>query len=254
MPDALRPPTHPVRFVTAASLFDGHDASINIMRRILQSRGVEVIHLGHNRSVDEVVDAAVAEDVQGVAISSYQGGHMEYFRYLIDRLRSDGAGHVRVYGGGGGVIVADEIAKARPDVVGITATTPLANQMRDISFLVKDRFPDVVLDIRDDLHPQVYQAAFWLGDQAKPEATPFIEDHISVVDLPVGSWAFHVELTDEAGNATRLDFEIEVGEDPPPEPHEGGCRVSGVPRGGVSGLLALVWLLLPALARRRGPR
>ena len=113
---------------------------------------------------------------------------------------------------------------------------------------------DVVLDIRDDLHPQVYQAAFWLGDQAKPEATPFIEDHISVVDLPVGSWAFHVELTDEAGNATRLDFEIEVGEDPPPEPHEGGCRVSGVPRGGVSGLLALVWLLLPALARRRGPR
>jgi len=110
MPDALRPPTHPVRFVTAASLFDGHDASINIMRRILQSRGVEVIHLGHNRSVDEVVDAAVAEDVQGVAISSYQGGHMEYFRYLIDRLRSDGAGHVRVYGGGGGVIVADEIA------------------------------------------------------------------------------------------------------------------------------------------------
>lgn len=113
---------------------------------------------------------------------------------------------------------------------------------------------DVVLDIRDDLHPQVYQAAFWLGDQAKPEATPFIEDHISVVDLPVGSWAFHVELTDEAGNATRLDFEIEVGEDPPPEPHEGGCRVSGVPRGGVSGLLAVVWLLLPALARRRGPR
>lgn len=113
---------------------------------------------------------------------------------------------------------------------------------------------DVVLDIRDDLHPQIYQAAFWLGDDAKPEAAPFIEDHISVVDLPIGSWAFHVELTDEAGNATRLDFEIEVGEDPPPEPHEGGCHVSGVPRGGVSGPLAIVWLLLPALARRHGPR
>ena len=80
----LHIPTHPVRFVTAASLFDGHDAAINIMRRILQSQGVEVIHLGHNRSVDEVVQAAVAEDVQGVAISSYQGGHMEYFSYLVE--------------------------------------------------------------------------------------------------------------------------------------------------------------------------
>ena len=86
----LHRPVHPVRFVTAASLFDGHDASINIMRRILQSQGVEVIHLGHNRSVDEVVDAAVQEDVQGVAVSSYQGGHNEYFRYLVDRLEHQG--------------------------------------------------------------------------------------------------------------------------------------------------------------------
>ncbi len=102
-------PVHPVRFVTAASLFDGHDASINIMRRILQSQGAEVIHLGHNRSVDEVVRAAVAEDVQGIALSSYQGGHVEYFKYLIDRLADEGASHVRVYGGGGGVIVPEEI-------------------------------------------------------------------------------------------------------------------------------------------------
>jgi methylmalonyl-CoA mutase len=110
---AARPlhiPTHPVRFVTAASLFDGHDAAINIMRRLLQRQGAEVIHLGHNRSVEEVVAAAVQEDVQGVAISSYQGGHNEYFRYLIDRLREEGRGDVRVYGGGGGVIVAEEIA------------------------------------------------------------------------------------------------------------------------------------------------
>ena len=79
-----------MRFVTAASLFDGHDAAINIMRRILQAQGCEVIHLGHNRSVDEVVTAVVQEDVQGVAVSSYQGGHVEYFRYLVDRLREQG--------------------------------------------------------------------------------------------------------------------------------------------------------------------
>jgi len=82
----LHRPQNPVRFVTAASLFDGHDASINIMRRILQSQGAEVIHLGHNRSVDEVVRAAVQEDVQGLAVSSYQGGHIEYFKYLLDLL------------------------------------------------------------------------------------------------------------------------------------------------------------------------
>jgi methylmalonyl-CoA mutase len=98
-----------VRFVTAASLFDGHDASINIMRRILQSNGAEVIHLGHNRSVDEVVTAALAEDVQGIAISSYQGGHVEYFKYMIDLLRQRGGAHIKVFGGGGGVIVPHEI-------------------------------------------------------------------------------------------------------------------------------------------------
>ncbi len=101
--------THKVRFVTAASLFDGHDASINIMRRILQSMGCEVIHLGHNRSVSEIVDCALQEDAHGIAVSSYQGGHVEYFKYMIDLLRQADAGHVRVFGGGGGVIVASEI-------------------------------------------------------------------------------------------------------------------------------------------------
>ena len=105
----LHVPEHPVRFVTAASLFDGHDAAINIMRRILQRQGAEVIHLGHNRSVDEVVTAAIQEDAQGVAVSSYQGGHVEYFTYLVELLRERGAGHVKVYGGGGGVIVPREI-------------------------------------------------------------------------------------------------------------------------------------------------
>ena len=102
-------PRHKVRFVTAASLFDGHDAAINIMRRILQSMGAEVIHLGHNRSVDEVVTAALQEDVQGIAISSYQGGHVEYFKYMVELLQSRGGAHIQVFGGGGGVIVPAEI-------------------------------------------------------------------------------------------------------------------------------------------------
>ena len=102
-------PTHKVRFVTAASLFDGHDAAINIMRRILQGMGAEVIHLGHNRSVDEVVTAALQEDAQGIAISSYQGGHVEYFKYMVDLLKSRGGSHIQVFGGGGGVIVPPEI-------------------------------------------------------------------------------------------------------------------------------------------------
>jgi methylmalonyl-CoA mutase len=102
-------PKHKVRFVTASSLFDGHDASINIMRRILQASGAEVIHLGHNRSVEEVVNAAIQEDVQGIAVSSYQGGHMEYFKYMYDLLQEKGAGHIKIFGGGGGVIVPDEI-------------------------------------------------------------------------------------------------------------------------------------------------
>ena len=102
-------PTHKVRFVTAASLFDGHDAAINIMRRILQGMGAEVIHLGHNRSVDEVVTAALEEDVQGIAVSSYQGGHVEYFKYMVELLRARGGSHIQVFGGGGGVIVPAEI-------------------------------------------------------------------------------------------------------------------------------------------------
>src|SRR6476661_5760869 len=106
---ALHVPVNPVRVVTAASLFDGHDAAINVMRRILQSQGAEVIHLGHNRSVEDVVKAAVEEDAAAVALSSYQGGHVEYFEYLLERLEAQGASNVRVYGGGGGVIIPDEI-------------------------------------------------------------------------------------------------------------------------------------------------
>ena len=116
-PEVYRP-THKVRIVTATSLFDGHDAAINIIRRVLQASGAEVIHLGHNRSVREIVDAAIQEDVQAVAVSSYQGGHMEFYKYLYDLLHQRGAGHIKVFGGGGGTIVPQE--KAELEAYGIT--------------------------------------------------------------------------------------------------------------------------------------
>ena len=103
-------PTHHVRIVTAASLFDGHDAAINVMRRIMQASGAEVIHLGHNRAVAEIVNCAIQEDVQGIAITSYQGGHVEFFKYMIDLLRERGA-NIKVFGGGGGTILPSEIAE-----------------------------------------------------------------------------------------------------------------------------------------------
>src|SRR5678810_323651 len=98
-----------VRIVTAASLFDGHDVAINIMRRIMQSKGAEIIHLGHNRSVKEIVEAAIEEDVQGIAVTSYQGGHVEFFRYMKDLLDENGCGHIKIFGGGGGTILPSEI-------------------------------------------------------------------------------------------------------------------------------------------------
>ncbi|MDB5233876.1 MAG: methylmalonyl-CoA mutase, partial [Hymenobacter sp.] len=110
-PVAPYKPKNHVRIVTAAALFDGHDAAINIMRRIIQSSGAEVIHLGHNRSVQEIVDCAIQEDAQAIAITSYQGGHNEYFKYMHDLLKERGAGHIKIFGGGGGVILPTEIAE-----------------------------------------------------------------------------------------------------------------------------------------------
>src|ERR1700738_821935 len=100
-----------VRIVTAASLFDGHDAAINIMRRIMQSKGAEIIHLGHNRSVHEIVETAIEEDAQGIAITSYQGGHVEFFKYMKDLLEENGCGHIKIFGGGGGTILPSEISE-----------------------------------------------------------------------------------------------------------------------------------------------
>ena len=148
MPD-LHVPTHPVRLVTASSLFDGHDASINIMRRIFQSQGCEVVHLGHNRSVAEVVDAALEEDVQGVAVSSYQGGHIEYFEYLVESLRARGAGHVQVVGGGGGVIVHDEITRLRQS--GVTIFSPEDGQRLGLPGMVNTVVADCDTDQSDGI-------------------------------------------------------------------------------------------------------
>jgi methylmalonyl-CoA mutase len=126
-----------IRFVTAASLFDGHDAAINIMRRILQSSGCEVIHLGHNRSAEEIVTAALQEDVQGIAVSSYQGGHVEYFKYMIDLLRERGGESIKVFGGGGGVIVAEEIRELQ--AYGVTRIyTPEDGQKMGLQGMIDD--------------------------------------------------------------------------------------------------------------------
>ncbi|MCW2792370.1 MAG: methylmalonyl-CoA mutase, large subunit, partial [Nocardioides sp.] len=141
----LHVPVNPVRLVTASSLFDGHDASINIMRRIFQSQGAEVVHLGHNRSVQEVVDAALEEDVQGVAVSSYQGGHIEYFEYLVESLRAQGAGHVKVVGGGGGVIVHDEIERLRAS--GVTIFSPEDGQRMGLVGMINSVVRDCDFDL-----------------------------------------------------------------------------------------------------------
>jgi isobutyryl-CoA mutase len=140
-------PSHHIRLVTASSLFDGHDASINIMRRIFQSQGCEVIHLGHNRSVQEVVDAALEEDVQGVAVSSYQGGHIEYFEYLVESLRSQGAGHITIVGGGGGVIVPHEIARLRDS--GVMIFSPEDGQRMGLAGMINSVVAACDVDLWD---------------------------------------------------------------------------------------------------------
>ena len=138
-------PAHPVRFVTAAALFDGHDAAINIMRRILQAQGAEVVHLGHDRSVREVVDAVLEEDAQGVAVSSYQGGHVEYFEYLAQLLAGAGAGHVRIFGGGGGVIVPEEIARLA--AAGVRIFSPEDGQRLGLPGMINQLIRDCDIDL-----------------------------------------------------------------------------------------------------------
>ncbi|MAN79134.1 MAG: methylmalonyl-CoA mutase [Rhodospirillaceae bacterium] len=143
-------PLQPVRFITAASLFDGHDASINIMRRILQAQGGEVIHLGHNRSVDEVVTAAIQEDAHGIAVSSYQGGHVEYFKYMIDLLRERGRPDIAVFGGGGGVIVAKEVKDL--EAYGMTRVySPEDGRRLGLQGMIADMIQTARRDLSSDL-------------------------------------------------------------------------------------------------------
>ncbi len=145
---------HPIRFVTAASLFDGHDASINIMRRILQAFGVEVIHLGHNRSVRDIVTAALHEDAQAIAVSSYQGGHIEYFKYMVDTLREHGADHVRVFGGGGGVIVPAEILELH--AYGVTKIySPTDGQHMGLEGMIEDMLAQCDFDPSQSTPPDI---------------------------------------------------------------------------------------------------
>jgi methylmalonyl-CoA mutase len=143
-------PAHKIRFVTAASLFDGHDASINIMRRILQASGCEVIHLGHNRSVDEIVSCALQEDAHGIAISSYQGGHVEFFKYMLDLLRERGGAHIKVFGGGGGVIVPTEIDELH--AYGVTRIfTPEDGQRLGLQGMINEIVAACDADLAHDL-------------------------------------------------------------------------------------------------------
>ena len=199
---------HKIRFVTAASLFDGHDASINIMRRILQGSGAEVIHLGHNRSVDEVVSAALQEDVQGVAISSYQGGHLEYFKYMLDLLRAQGGEHIRVFGGGGGVIVPSEI-KELQDYGVARIYSPEDGQRMGLQGMINDMLarcdfdpsrkdPKTLAQIITALELGVFQDKKSLEERAKANPAP-------VLGITGTGGAGKSSLTDELVRRFRLD-------------------------------------------------
>ncbi len=174
-------PQHQVRFVTAASLFDGHDASINIFRRLLQASGAEVIHLGHNRSVKEIVDAAIMEDAQAIAISSYQGGHMEFFKYMVGMLKDRGAGHIRVFGGGGGVIVPREIEELH--AYGVARIySPDDGRALGLQGMIND-----MLRKSDWPTPKARAAAFLKGNEKlEKDDTLTIAELISLVEEHVG--------------------------------------------------------------------
>src|SRR3954467_10906935 len=199
---------HKIRFVTAASLFDGHDASINIMRRILQASGAEVIHLGHNRSVDEVVSAVLQEDAQGVAVSSYQGGHLEYFKYMIDLLRQRRGGRVQVFGGGGGVIVASEIKELK-DYGVARISSPEDGQRMGLQGMINDMLarcdfdpsqknPKTLAQIITALELGVLENKNQLLEKAKANPVP-------VLGITGTGGAGKSSLTDELVRRFRLD-------------------------------------------------
>jgi methylmalonyl-CoA mutase len=215
---ALHTPVHPVRFVTSASLFDGHDAAINIMRRVLQSQGVEVIHLGHDRSVEAVVTAALQEDVQGVAVSSYQGGHVEYFTYLKERLAERGAGHVQVFGGGGGVIVPEEIALLKSR--GVTIFAPEDGQRLGLAGMINTLVqacdvdlaaqPPALDDVLSGSTAALARAITVLEQGRSPELAAAVHEHarpVPVLGITGTGGSGKSSLTDELLRRLRLDQE-----------------------------------------------
>lgn len=190
-------PKNKIRFVTAAALFDGHDATINIMRRILQSTGAEVIHLGHNRSVDEVVNCAIQEDVQGIAMTSYQGGHIEYFKYMYDRLQERGAGHIKIFAGGGGVILPFEIEELKsygisqiysPDDGRKMGLQGMINDMMaQCDFLTKTTLNGEIKDIKTK-NANAVASAITVAENQPDKAKQFLNDVktlISGSNIPV---------------------------------------------------------------------
>src|SRR4051812_26511577 len=198
---------HKIRFVTAASLFDGHDASINIMRRILQASGAEVIHLGHNRSVEDIVTAAIQEDVQGIAVSSYQGGHIEFFKYMVDLLRERGGAHIKLFGGGGGVIVASEIDELQK--YGVTRIfSPEDGQRMGLQGMINDMLARCDFDISQKAPKTLAQTITALElkvldskkllENAKGKAAP-------VLGITGTGGAGKSSLTDELVRRFRLD-------------------------------------------------
>jgi methylmalonyl-CoA mutase len=216
---ALHVPQHPVRFVTAASLFDGHDAAINIMRRILQAQGAEVIHLGHNRSVAEVVRAALQEDVQGVAISSYQGGHVEYFCYLRESLDAAGGADIKVFGGGGGVIVPAEIALLADR--GVTIFSPADGQRMGlpgmINTMVEACDVDPARDGAIDLaglasgdEAALARALTVLQESADPPALPKPQQAAPVLGITGTGGSGKSSLTDELLRRFRIDYDDKI--------------------------------------------
>jgi methylmalonyl-CoA mutase len=214
----LHVPTNPVRFVTSASLFDGHDAAINVMRRVLQSQGAEVVHLGHDRSVEDVVSAALQEDVQGVAVSSYQGGHVEYFSYLKERLVEVGAGHVQVFGGGGGVIVPEEIALLRSR--GVTIFSPEDGQRLGLAGMINTLVeacdvdlaatPPSAEDVRSGSLPALARALTVLQEGRSPELAEALRSAgggVPVLGITGTGGSGKSSLTDELLRRLRLDQE-----------------------------------------------
>ncbi len=216
-------PTHKVRFVTAASLFDGHDAAINIMRRILQSMGAEVIHLGHNRSVDEVVTAALQEDAQGIAVSSYQGGHVEYFKYMVELLRQRGGEGIQVFGGGGGVIVPAEIRELSDQ--GVRIYSPEDGQRMGLQGMIGEMVMRCDRDLSADAPTRLdalqgHTEAAWRSlaraitalenGRADPEFTRALREGAATLRTPVlgitgTGGAGKSSLTDELIRRLRLD-------------------------------------------------